>query len=364
MTKMVTSIYLHVKPREIVLTVGEDKNVTFFVTETLPLPVTLTLRKSDLFDGTPHVFELNNDKRSANIVLTGIRITSYAIIEIEKCISANASGNFTNCPFSVVGLNFDFLLLNIVGFTCYTFYNVFMYFDSYVQEIYEREHPHSLIPVLLNDVVFALHALLACLVTALQCYFYTRGNQRISYTCWVLTAVFALIAVTTLSMAVIGWMNILQFIVGLSYIKMAVTLCKYFPQAYMNFRRKSTIGWSIGNVLLDCLGGVMDIIQMVLQGANTGENFADSNFYHLVMAVSDVEILDDWSIFYGNPVKFGLGLVSMIFDVLFMVQHYCLYRNADGGPPLRTSEGGTTEEMDFSDSNVASLPEVISVSNA
>ncbi|VDK75927.1 unnamed protein product [Anisakis simplex] len=49
----------------------------------------------------------------------------------------------------------------------------------------------------------------------------------------------------------------------------------------------------------------MDICQMILQAINT----------------------DDWSAFYGNPVKFGLGLVSMIFDIVFIIQHYVLYRN-------------------------------------
>lgn len=46
---------------------------------------------------------------------------------------------------------------------------------------------------------------------------------------------------------------------------MGVTLSKYFPQAILNFKRKSTIGWSIGNVLLDATGGTMDIVQMILQ---------------------------------------------------------------------------------------------------
>ena len=48
---------------------------------------------------------------------------------------------------------------------------------------------------------------------------------------------------------------------------MAVTLSKYFPQAILNFRRQSTVGWSIGNVLLDFTGGSMDIVQLVLQSA-------------------------------------------------------------------------------------------------
>ncbi|TMS35713.1 hypothetical protein L596_003052 [Steinernema carpocapsae] len=208
---------------------------------------------------------------------------------------------------SVVGLNFDFLLLNIIGFTCYTVYNVLMYFDSYIQSLYHQEHARSLNPVLLNDVVFAVHALFACIVTAVQCFLYERGTQRISWTCIGLSSVFGLFSVISLLLSIISVFSWLQFINNLSYVKMAVTLCKYVPQAALNYRRKSTIGWSIGNVLLDFTGGTLDICQMVLQALNT----------------------DDWTGFSGNPVKFGLGLVSIVFDVLFMIQHYCLYRHVN-----------------------------------
>ena len=39
---------------------------------------------------------------------------------------------------------------------------------------------------------------------------------------------------------------------------------RYVPQAYMNFRRKSTVGWSIGNILLDFTGGSLSIIQVMM----------------------------------------------------------------------------------------------------
>ena len=41
----------------------------------------------------------------------------------------------------------------------------------------------------------------------------------------------------------------------------------------------------------------------------------------------DAACQDDWSAVTGDPVKFGLGFASMVFDVIFMVQHFCLYRN-------------------------------------
>ena len=33
----------------------------------------------------------------------------------------------------------------------------------------------------------------------------------------------------------------------------------------MNFTRKSTVGWSIGNILLDFGGGLANYLQMVIQ---------------------------------------------------------------------------------------------------
>lgn len=39
----------------------------------------------------------------------------------------------------------------------------------------------------------------------------------------------------------------------------------------MNYRRKSTIGWSIGCVFLDIIGGVFSILQMLLNAYNYGK---------------------------------------------------------------------------------------------
>lgn len=72
----------------------------------------------------------------------------------------------------------------------------------------------------------------------------------------------------------------------------------------MNYRRKSTQGWSIGNILLDFTGGMLSMLQMILNAYN----------------------YDDWNSLFGDPTKFGLGLFSVLFDILFMTQHYILYR--------------------------------------
>lgn len=58
---------------------------------------------------------------------------------------------------------------------------------------------------------------------------------------------------------------------------------------------------------MDLLGGVLSIAQLVI----------------------DSSMQKDWSGLTGNPVKFGLGNISIIFDLVFITQHYILYRRAD-----------------------------------
>jgi len=53
---------------------------------------------------------------------------------------------------SVVGLNFDFLALNLFGHSCYSIFNICLYTSYEVQQQYYTRHPHGVLPVLLNDV--------------------------------------------------------------------------------------------------------------------------------------------------------------------------------------------------------------------
>jgi len=210
---------------------------------------------------------------------------------------------------SVVGLNFDFLALNIVGFLYYSVFNIGLYWVPKIKEEYFNIHEFGVNPVQLNDVVFAVHAFFACLIQIVQCCIYERGGQRVSRPARVLlgliAAATALVAALSAA-ALLSWLHFLYFI---SYIKLLITLIKYMPQGYSNYRRKSTAGWSIGNVLLDLTGGTLSIAQMFLLAYN----------------------YDDWSSVFGDFTKFGLGFISILFDVFFMVQHYGLYRNAGDG---------------------------------
>lgn len=43
--------------------------------------------------------------------------------------------------------------------------------------------------------------------------------------------------------------------------------------------------------------------------------------------IIDCAVSGNWSAITGNVVKTGLGLLSMAFDILFVIQHYVLYRD-------------------------------------
>ena len=53
---------------------------------------------------------------------------------------------------------------------------------------------------------------------------------------------------------------------------------------------------------------------------------------------------DDWASIFGDPTKFGLGLFSILFDLLFMFQHYVLYRKSGKQQKSSKEEGEGKEE--------------------
>ena len=75
-----------------------------------------------------------------------------------------------------MGLNFDFIILNIVGFTLYSVFNCGLYWIPEIQDEYSSRHPRGLNPVMLNDVVFSLHAMFATSITIYQCFVYEVSN--------------------------------------------------------------------------------------------------------------------------------------------------------------------------------------------
>lgn len=79
-----------------------------------------------------------------------------------------------------------------------------------------------------------------------------------------------------------AWIDVI-YVVG--FCKLLMTIVKYIPQAFANYQSQSTVGWSIQPVLLDLAGGVLSMLQLVI----------------------DSSLQNDWSGLYGNPIKLGLG---------------------------------------------------------
>lgn len=205
---------------------------------------------------------------------------------------------------SVIGLNFDFVALNIVGYCMYGIFILNVFFVGDIQDEYFRRHPRGLIPVKINDVVYNIHGISALIVTVIQCFVYEKGNQivtmfgRVTLT---LIFTFSLIIVILAGLNVIEWLDFLYYC---SYNKVIITALKYIPQAYMNYKRKSTQGWSIGLVILQLSGGIFSVLQMILDSYN----------------------YNDWASIFGNPTKFLAGMLNILFPTYFVIQHYVLYR--------------------------------------
>ncbi|KNA20439.1 hypothetical protein SOVF_052430 [Spinacia oleracea] len=224
---------------------------------------------------------------------------------------------------SVVGLNFDFVVLNLTKHSTYLIYNATLYFSSVVQKQYRDKYGlDEMIPVAANDVAFSIHAVLLTAFTLFQIFIYEGGNQKVSKisltlvtVAWCAAAVCVFVALPSHS-----W---LWLITVFNTIQVSMTVIKYIPQAFMNFYRKSTEGFSIGNILLDFLGGVTNYGQMATQSIDQGS----------------------WVNFYGNIGKTLLSLVSIFFDLLFMVQHYVLYRSKPIHHPSKVEDEANKEAL-------------------
>ena len=180
-------------------------------------------------------------------------------------------------------------------------------------------HPKAPEPtVRFNDFAFAAHALLMVILTWTQFYYslwgleVTKGLRMNWLTRTIIVASLFTVLLGCLRVAtnkdssyssVWTWIDVI-YIFG--YVKLLATFVKYAPQACFNYKRKSTQGWSIHQILFDFAGGVLSLAQL----------FIDASFQA------------DWSGVTGNPAKFGLSNISLFFDVIFILQHYVLYRSS------------------------------------
>ncbi|XP_050230948.1 cystinosin homolog [Mercurialis annua] len=228
---------------------------------------------------------------------------------------------------SVVGLNFDFVVLNLTKHSSYLIYNASLFFSSAIKNQYlDKYGQKQMIPVAVNDVAFSVHAVVLTAITLFQIAIYERGHQKVS------KISIAIVGIVWLSAAACFFVALhrhswLWLISVFNTIQVCMTVIKYIPQAIMNFMRKSTDGFSIGNILLDFVGGLTNYAQMATQSIDQ----------------------HSWVNFYGNIGKTLLSLVSIFFDILFMIQHYILYpaNKSDKNDSSEIRNEGAAEENDL-----------------
>ncbi|CAI7890747.1 unnamed protein product, partial [Closterium sp. NIES-54] len=138
-----------------------------------------------------------------------------------------------------------------------------------------------------------------------------RGGQRVSWTCKAISLGVWLFALLT-SLHSSFHHDWLGLVTTFNYIQVVMTTIKYIPQAWFNWQRRSTVGWSISNVLMDLTGGTASLLMMFVQSID------QSSFVN----------------FTGNVGKLALSGETIAFDIVFAVQHYVLFPHT---PPLPLS---------------------------
>ncbi|KAI0194604.1 PQ loop repeat-domain-containing protein [Astrocystis sublimbata] len=229
------------------------------------------------------------------------------------------------------GTTVDFPFLNVLGFACYLIYTSAFYWSPVIRYQYALRNRGHTPTVAFNDVAFAFHAFILTLVLNTQ-YFLpslwnfelnprqkpTRFIAGVFAGCIgaVLTIIYVVAAQSPDADARTSWAW-LDVIYITSYVKVLITAVKYAPQLLLNHRARSTQGWDISQILLDFTGGLLSLAQLGI----------DSYLQH------------DWSGVTGNLAKVILGNVSVFYDLLFMGQHFWLYRDARSNrdTPLLTS---------------------------
>ncbi|GKV41287.1 hypothetical protein SLEP1_g48839 [Rubroshorea leprosula] len=214
----------------------------------------------------------------------------FAFVSWSSCFYPQVILNFRRK--SVVGLNFDFALLNLTKHSAYLIYNACLYFSLAVQKQYLDKYGYNqMIPVAANDVAFSIHAVLMTSITLIQIAIYDRGNQKFSKISIAIVSAVWLTAAICLFVALPkhSWLWLISIF---NSIQVCMTAIKYTPQAVFNFARKSTEGFSIGYVLFDFTGGLTSLAQMAVQSVD------QNSFVN----------------FYGN---IGKMLLSVVWNVVY-----------------------------------------------
>ncbi|GHJ87438.1 hypothetical protein NliqN6_3840 [Naganishia liquefaciens] len=246
---------------------------------------------------------------------------------------------------TVSGLSQDFSILNPLGFACYASYTLLLTYSPALRSQYAHRNAGHTPQISPADIGFSLHAFFLSSLVLVQTYWYSRPawarggrsaralkyqrlademmgvdtigpdvdawsgkakpGRRERTTAWTWASLLGI------SLALLGGLAAvlfykwewLDFVYLISYVKLYISIAKWLPQLILNYTRKSTHGFSITVIILDIIGSTTSLLELV---------------------ISSLLAHDPHGII-GNPVKLGLGLLTMACDGAFVVQRYVLY---------------------------------------
>lgn len=199
------------------------------------------------------------------------------------------------------GLSPDFMAINIVGFVSYCIFTFASYSVPAVAVSYQKNIGVSP-QVELADVFFAAHGAIMCAVLVALLFIYPPRippKLYVSIGC-IAVQMAVIIGLVASCFNKLDWFAYLR-VAG--NVKVVASVIKHFPQAYLNWSRSSTVGWSYTMILLDVVGGSFSMAQQFVRAVRQG-NLAP---------------------FTANWAKTILAVESLLFDYFFIAQHVLWY---------------------------------------
>ena len=134
--------------------------------------------------------------------------------------------NFRNK--NVAGYSLDFVMLNALGYVSYTIYTCTLYWNKEIKlEYVNYEHTkHKDVPVVANDVAFAVHGLILTMVWIYQCIFYDRGIQKFSYISLLIVTCGSLLLLALMVACLSSALEWYWLINVAGYVKMSISFIK------------------------------------------------------------------------------------------------------------------------------------------
>mmetsp|Transcript_45962 Transcript_45962/g.74970 ORF Transcript_45962/g.74970 Transcript_45962/m.74970 type:complete len:200 (-) Transcript_45962:356-955(-) len=131
----------------------------------------------------------------------------------------------------------------------------------------------------------------------------TNGKQSVSIVVRAILGLLWLSIGAGIALVITEAVDWLEFTSYLGNVKLFCSFVKYAPQAYMNYQRKSTAGFSIAYIFLDAGGAIFSETQIAVDSLRLGR----------------------MSLWRSNIPKTFLGIECMSFDTLFILQRYVFY---------------------------------------